>query len=78
MEHRGNSFKDDPLGFNSVDREIRINKLKQQLEEISRRLDRRFEVLCDPTSWLSECRRALSVAIGWSYELFFLDDQWDL
>jgi hypothetical protein len=35
MEHRGNSFKDDPLGFNSVDREIRINKLKQQLEEIS-------------------------------------------
>ena len=45
------------------------------VHEISRRLDRRFEILRDPTSRLPERRRALSAAIGWSYELLFPDDQ---
>jgi hypothetical protein len=33
--HRVNSSKDDPLNLHPVDREIRINKLKEQLREIA-------------------------------------------
>jgi hypothetical protein len=35
MEKGAHSSKDDPLGLNSADREIRINRLKQQLEQLS-------------------------------------------
>ena len=45
------------------------------ITEISRRLDRRFDILRDPTSRLPERRRALAAAIGWSYDLLFPDDQ---
>jgi predicted ATPase/DNA-binding SARP family transcriptional activator len=45
------------------------------IEEITRRLDDRFDVLSDPTSRRSERRRALKSTIGWSYELLFPDDQ---
>ena len=45
------------------------------IEEITRRLDDRFNVLRDPTSRRPERRRALKATIGWSYELLFPDDQ---
>ncbi len=45
------------------------------IEEITRRLDDRFNVLSDPTSRRPERRRALKATIGWSYELLFPDDQ---
>ena len=45
------------------------------IEEITRRLDDRFNVLSDPTSRRPERRRALKSTIGWSYELLFPDDQ---
>ena len=45
------------------------------IEEITRRLDDRFNVLRDPTSREPERRRALKATIGWSYELLFPDDQ---
>ena len=45
------------------------------IEEITRRLDDRFNVLRDPTSRRPERRRALRATIGWSYELLFPDDQ---
>jgi predicted ATPase/DNA-binding SARP family transcriptional activator len=45
------------------------------VQEISRRLDNRFDVLQDPTSRRPERRRALAAAIGWSYDLLFPDDQ---
>jgi hypothetical protein len=35
MGKKGNSSKDDPLDFSSVDREIHINQLKQQLRQIA-------------------------------------------
>jgi hypothetical protein len=35
MGKRENSFKDDPPGLNSVDREIHINELKEQLRQIA-------------------------------------------
>ena len=45
------------------------------IEEITRRLDDRFNVLSDPTSRRPERRRALRSTIGWSYDLLFPDDQ---
>ena len=45
------------------------------VQEITRRLDDRFNVLHDPTSRRPERRRALRATIGWSYELLFPDDQ---
>ncbi len=45
------------------------------IEEITRRLDHRFNVLSDPTSRRSERRRALKSTIRWSYDLLFPDDQ---
>src|SRR4029077_13262349 len=45
------------------------------IEEITRRLDDRFNVLTDPTSRKSERRRALRATIGWSYDLLFPDDK---
>lgn len=45
------------------------------VRDIARRLDDRFVLLRDPTSQRQERRRALSGAIGWSYELLFPDDQ---
>lgn len=45
------------------------------VDEIARRLNDRFTLLTDPTSRLPERRRALSAAIGWSYDLLFPDDQ---
>ncbi len=45
------------------------------VEEITRRLDDRFELLRDPTSRKPERRRALGATIRWSYDLLFPDDQ---
>jgi predicted ATPase len=45
------------------------------VRDIGRRLGDRFAVLRDPTSRRPERRRALSAAIGWSYDLLFPDDQ---
>jgi predicted ATPase len=45
------------------------------IEEITRRLDDRFNVLSDPTSRRPERRRVLKATIRWSYELLFPDDQ---
>ena len=45
------------------------------IQEITRRLDDRFNVLSDPTSRGPERRRALKSTIRWSYELLFPDDQ---
>ncbi|MFN0281246.1 MAG: AfsR/SARP family transcriptional regulator [Kineosporiaceae bacterium] len=45
------------------------------VQEIARRLDDRFTLLQDPTSRRPDRRRALSAAIGWSYDLLFPDDQ---
>jgi predicted ATPase/DNA-binding SARP family transcriptional activator len=45
------------------------------IEEITRRLDDRFDVLSDPTSRRPERRRALKSTIRWSYDLLFPDDQ---
>jgi predicted ATPase/DNA-binding SARP family transcriptional activator len=45
------------------------------VEEITRRLDDRFNVLSDPTSRRPERRRALGATIRWSYDLLFPDDQ---
>ena len=45
------------------------------IEEITRRLDDRFNVLSDPTSRRPARRRALKSTIQWSYELLFPDDQ---
>ncbi|HEY4610611.1 MAG TPA: BTAD domain-containing putative transcriptional regulator [Ilumatobacteraceae bacterium] len=45
------------------------------IDEITRRLDDRFNVLNDPTSRRPERRRALKATIRWSYELLFPDDQ---
>ena len=45
------------------------------IEEITRRLDDRFNVLRDPTSRRPERRRALKATIRWSYDLLFPDDQ---
>ncbi|MEO8693404.1 MAG: BTAD domain-containing putative transcriptional regulator [Acidimicrobiales bacterium] len=45
------------------------------IEEITRRIDDRFNVLSDPTSRRPERRRALKATIRWSYELLFPDDQ---
>jgi len=45
------------------------------VQEISRRLENRFDILQDPTSRRPERRRALAAAIGWSYDLLFPDDQ---
>ena len=45
------------------------------IEEITRRLDDRFNVLSDPTSRRPERRRALKSTIRWSYDLLFPDDQ---
>jgi predicted ATPase/DNA-binding SARP family transcriptional activator len=45
------------------------------LEEITRRLDDRFNVLSDPNSRRPERRRALKSTIRWSYDLLFPDDQ---
>ena len=45
------------------------------IEEITRRLDDRFNVLSDPTSRRPERRRALRSTIRWSYDLLFPDDQ---
>jgi predicted ATPase/DNA-binding SARP family transcriptional activator len=45
------------------------------IEEITRRLDHRFDVLSDPTSRRPERRRALRSTIRWSYDLLFPDDQ---
>ena len=45
------------------------------IEEITRRLVDRFNVLSDPTSRRPERRRALRSTIRWSYDLLFPDDQ---
>lgn len=45
------------------------------VHEIARRLDDRFALLRDPTSRVTERRRALEAALDWSYELLFPDDQ---
>jgi predicted ATPase/DNA-binding SARP family transcriptional activator len=45
------------------------------IQEITRRLDDRFNVLSDPTSRRPERRRALKSTIRWSYDLLFPDDQ---
>jgi predicted ATPase/DNA-binding SARP family transcriptional activator len=45
------------------------------IEEITRRLDDRFNLLSDPTSRRPARRRALRSTIGWSYDLLFPDDQ---
>ncbi len=45
------------------------------IEEITRRLDDRFNVLSDPTSRRPERRRALKSTIRWSYDLLFPDDR---
>src|SRR4029079_9964083 len=45
------------------------------VEEITRRLDKRFLVLSDPTSRRPERRRSLRSTIRWSYDLLFPDDQ---
>jgi predicted ATPase/DNA-binding SARP family transcriptional activator len=45
------------------------------IDDITRRLDDRFNVLNDPTSHRPERRRALKATIQWSYELLFPDDQ---
>ena len=45
------------------------------IEEITRRLEDRFNVLSDPTSRRPDRRRALRSTIRWSYDLLFPDDQ---
>src|SRR5207342_277694 len=45
------------------------------IEEITRRLDDRFNVLSDPTSRRPERRRSPRSTIRWSYDLLFPDDQ---
>jgi predicted ATPase/DNA-binding SARP family transcriptional activator len=45
------------------------------IEEITRRLDDRLNLLSDPASRRPERRRALRSTIGWSYDLLFPDDQ---
>ena len=45
------------------------------VRDIARRLDDRFALLQDPSSHRPHRRRALSAAIGWSYDLLFPDDQ---
>ncbi|MET0146024.1 MAG: BTAD domain-containing putative transcriptional regulator [Ilumatobacteraceae bacterium] len=45
------------------------------IDDITRRLDDRFNVLSDPTSRRPERRRALKSTIRWSYDLLFPDDQ---
>ena len=45
------------------------------VQEIARRLDDRFALLRDPSSRVTERRRALEAALDWSYELLFPDDQ---
>ena len=45
------------------------------IDEITRRLDDRFNLLSDPTSRRPERRRALKSTIRWSYDLLFPDDQ---
>ncbi|QXC60661.1 winged helix-turn-helix domain-containing protein [Aquihabitans sp. G128] len=45
------------------------------VEEITTRLDRRFDVLSDPSGHRPERRRALRATIAWSYDLLFPDDQ---
>lgn len=45
------------------------------VDQISRRLEDRFQVLHDPTSRRPERRRALKATITWSYDLLFPDDQ---
>jgi predicted ATPase/DNA-binding SARP family transcriptional activator len=45
------------------------------IEEITRRLDDRFNVLSDPTSRRPERRRSLKSTVRWSYELLFPDDK---
>jgi tetratricopeptide (TPR) repeat protein len=45
------------------------------VQEITRRLDDRFNVLSDPSSRRPERRRALKATIRWSYDLLFSDDQ---
>ena len=45
------------------------------VQEIARRLDDRFALLHDPSSRQPERRRALSAAIGWSYDLLFPDEK---
>ncbi len=45
------------------------------VQEIARRLDDRFSLLSDPSGRRQERHRALSTAIGWSYDLLFPDEQ---
>jgi predicted ATPase/DNA-binding SARP family transcriptional activator len=45
------------------------------IEEITRRLGDRFDILSDPTSRRPARRRSLRSTIRWSYELLFPDDQ---
>ena len=45
------------------------------IEEITRRLDDRFNVLSDPTSRDRSAADRCRSTIGWSYELLFPDDQ---
>jgi predicted ATPase/DNA-binding SARP family transcriptional activator len=45
------------------------------VQEIARRLEDRFSLLSDPTGRRQERHRALSTAIGWSYDLLFPDEQ---
>ena len=45
------------------------------VQDIARRLDDRFALLQDPTSRRPARLRALTAAIGWSYELLFPDEQ---
>lgn len=45
------------------------------VQEIARRLEDRFGLLSDPSGRRQERHRALSTAIGWSYDLLFPDEQ---
>jgi predicted ATPase/DNA-binding SARP family transcriptional activator len=45
------------------------------VQEIARRLEDRFSLLSDPSGRRQERHRALSTAIGWSYDLLFPDEQ---
>ncbi|MEQ1701677.1 MAG: BTAD domain-containing putative transcriptional regulator, partial [Ilumatobacteraceae bacterium] len=45
------------------------------VQEIARRLEDRFTLLSDPSGRRQERHRALSTAIGWSFDLLFPDEQ---
>ncbi len=71
VEHLCRSLDGLPLAIELAAARVR----SLSVQEIGRRLDDRFGLLRDPTGRGPDRRRALSAAIGWSYDLLFPDDQ---